>query len=533
MNFPTVTDARTAYESLGFDTLPLLPGEKKATQINWQFRRSSELWAEADPNANIANRCGGIARLVVIDCDDDETPGTYDRVVRYLDSIGIVPGSYPVVRSASGCLGHIYLRRRPCTLHGHAKLLSHDFGAGELRYGSGAYVVAPPSRVGNNTVCLESGSFDNIPDVDIEKLLALVSPSAVREMMTADEGVNGPSPCGVLNGCPGSSASTDTTARRRLPRRAYRLLSGQGLDHFPSRSEAEASIVLSLINAGHSFEDILALFRRYPGPGKFSEQYRTKPRAAERYLRTTYESQLAFARRSVNPYRKCAEGARAWAMSRPWRGRTGLSDRAVYVAHAQIAFNASRETYSASARELAELAGVSKYTASRATGRLQMQGLIERRRTKALAMATTYALVWPPNGDTLPEATASVTARTNLVSHDAFCYAGLGKSAAEVVEALMEGPKTDSELMAYTGRCRQTIRRVLARLMRVVDIRTGEILNLVVCYEERWEWLGHDLDEIAAALGTSGYGQRRQNRHAQERRAYRESLGRRRRGDGN
>jgi hypothetical protein len=56
-----------------------------------------------------------------------------------------------------------------------------------------------------------------------------------------------------------------------------------------SRSEAEQSLITSLINAGHDFASVLALFMRYPCAGKFSELRVESEKKAESWLRHSYD----------------------------------------------------------------------------------------------------------------------------------------------------------------------------------------------------------------------------------------------------
>ena len=63
--------------------------------------------------------------------------------------------------------------------------------------------------------------------------------------------------------------------------------------------------------------------------------------------------------------------------------------------------------------------------------------------------------------------------------HDAFRFRGLGKSAAELLALLQVHPMTAAELAERSGRNIRTVYRNLARLARIVDPATGEILRLV------------------------------------------------------
>ena len=114
-----------------------------------------------------------------------------------------------------------------------------------------------------------------------------------------------------------------------------------------------------------------------------------------------------------------------------------------------------------------------------------------------------------------------------IATHDAFCYVGLGRSAALVVEALQDGPKSVKELVACTVRSEKTLRQALKRMQEVRNPHNGDALSLVVQYEARWEYLAPDLDEVARFLGTAGYASHRREKLERQRRSYHDYLRRR------
>jgi hypothetical protein len=123
-----------------------------------------------------------------------------------------------------------------------------------------------------------------------------------------------------------------------------------------------------------------------------------------------------------------------------------------------------------------------------------------------------------------------------VLGHDAFRHRGLGKSALQVWEKLRLYPsQTPAELAASTGRGLATVRRVLARLERIIDPVTGEVFKLV----ERdvtgcWQALDVDidtLDAIARAIGTAGAGERQKAKHAEQRAGFARAIARQHAGD--
>jgi len=363
--------ARREYEALGFTTIPLIPGTKVTKNKGWPSRESEDMWRDQSSDSNVGIRMGGDLHLAVIDCDEKSLPGTFEMVSLFLLGMGYKPGDYPLVQTASETGRHIYLRLDG-SLEKQIYFLAEEFGAGELRVGPGAYVVATPSMVGGVKYTLLSGHFDTIPVVPVSILLPLIR--------TLDHTLAQPK-------WPITSADDP-----KIPRLAQELLAGNSFPRYRSRSEHEYALILCLINAGFTRDEILELLKTHPGPGKFQEMYQSEPDAAIVYFNRSYEQALQYSTANESPGRTVARLAIEGAGSLPWRGRTGSSDRAVFLAHASIAFDAGRITYAASSRELAERANMTHRTASRATNRLIKRGLLRRTHPSHGEKAAEYTL---------------------------------------------------------------------------------------------------------------------------------------------
>ena len=161
------------YTDLGFDTLPLRAGTKKALSKEWQRLTPEQMWRDAPMDANLGLRAGGHAKLAVIDCDDKERPGTLVNVQSLLDGLGYTKDSYPLIRTASGVGGHIYILWGG-GLANHARHLSEKIGSGEFRYGQGAYVVAPPSEVASRKYELIQGDLLHRPFLTAKDVLQIL-----------------------------------------------------------------------------------------------------------------------------------------------------------------------------------------------------------------------------------------------------------------------------------------------------------------------------------------------------------------------
>lgn len=491
------------YEGLGFDTLPLTYDTKDPLPglVGWQQRASAVLWAAAPDDSNVALRGGGDIHAVFIDADDKNRPGTADNVRRLLNGWGIyTDGDVPIVRTASLIGNHFYLRT---TVHlaGDSRRLCPELGAGELRYGSGAYVVAPGSVVDGHPYELVAGDLRQLPALDFQDLRYLAN----VELAT------------------GTAASKATP---RLPRKAWALLRGQNTERYPSRSEAEQAILASLVGAGFDFENVLLLFTTNPAAGKFGEMWRKSERNALRWLRLSYSNAVKWSEASESAGRKRGREAQRWALSVPWPGRVGSTDRAVYLAHCEIARRSGVLSYAAPVRTLAELAGVAYLTAQRSNLRLVEHGLVRHDRTHVGTLAATYQLEPVHSYITSTQTEGVEVIQLCTLDNDAFRRAGLGKAAGELLAHLRLHPGlTAAELAESTGRHISTVRRALGRMARLVDPLTGEVLRLVESDGDTWRAVDDvDLTAVARAVGTSGAGARQKLKHQKERRDFRQAM---------
>lgn len=482
------------FETLGMKTLPLIPGTKRPARSGWKNRTPETMWQYAPADANIGLRAGGELRVAFIDLDEKNQPGTTANANRWLTGLGLLQGEYPIVETPSGG-AHIYVRLTG-SLSGHSRLLAEEFGAGEFRYGSGAYVVAPPSQLADRRAyCLTVGDFRQLPVLTVADLRPILA-----------KGEKEPGHLPIAPGDP----------NRAIPHLASTLLTGQGIERYRSRSEAEQAILTALVNRGFSFEEILALFSRYPGPGKFQELLSQEPKTALAYLEYSYQNARVFSITHESPARELARQLLQWADSVPWPGRTGSYDRAVYKAHAAIALRASRTKYGASARELAELAGTTALTASRASKRLEEAGLIRKIQSSLAGRSARYELV---KNITVPQ-TPVVRDCIELEGHDAFRRGALGKTAAAILCALQSQPATIEELVRRTGRSQATVRRCLQQMSVFRSPETGQAHPLVVAENGIWKAAKIDLDLVAKAYGTTGTAERERRKHQMEREAF-------------
>jgi len=184
----------------------------------------------------------------------------------------------------------------------------------------------------------------------------------------------------------------------RISRLAWRLLKGdpETLKRYDTRSPADFALMASLIRTGCSYDQILKLMSTYPGSGRFGEMNRDNPDEAKYYFNLTFKNALNFVTTHTNAATRTAQTLLGWAGSRPWPGRTGSTDKAVFVAHLRIVLRCGQDPHGASVRELGELAGVSWKTAANANWRLVGSGLLAMATEGTPSLSTRWKLIPPP-----------------------------------------------------------------------------------------------------------------------------------------
>ncbi len=493
INGTAVIKARGEYTDLGFDTLPLVEGSKKPLPRNWNKKDLLRLWQGAPHHSNIGIRAGGYSRVAFMDCDD---PRSVQNARIFLAGLGLYPNDYPEVETASHIGRHIYLDFED-DLPGNSHHFTNDFGEGEFKHGSGSMVAAPPSELqdGSNYQ-FTGGDLRQLPRIRLSDITTILSNIEILEQ---------------------------SKEHPSIPRSAIPLLYGNDdiISRYPTRSEAEQALIMSLYNAGFEFQEILEKFCTFPCAGKFSEIYAKSPHGAISWLALSYGRVVEYASTHESQKRQQLKNIIGWAQSTSWPGRTGAVDQAVFLAHLTIAYSAGRFRYAASTRSLAELSGISTMTASRATRRICATDLIKLD-TPAIADTANMYQIESVHIDTLPHV---VLKEVYHYAHDAFRRSGLGKSSAEVWAALQDGPKNIKELAMITGRHRTTVKRVLGIMAGLIDTVTGELMPMVEVDGDKWGACESvNLEHIAEIVNTAGMGKRQHEKHEAERRAHRRDL---------
>ena len=497
------------YRSVGLDPIPLRTNSK-APQLNgWQSTPVESQWSIAYPG-NLGIRCGGPKNVGVIDSDDDACP-TWPKVKAHLDGLGIT--DYPLVATPHGGR-HAYLLVDG-QMQGSTCLLNRQVGAGEFRYGSGAYVVAPPSQINDTKYELVCGTFSYIPQVKRDDLLPILS------YKWAD-----------------TSPATDhkTAVTRYIPAKARRILNGDW-SGYQSRSEADYAVILTLVEHDFTANEIFYLFQTYGGAGKVKDEGR-------RWFDQAYQQAVDYSLEHELQDRTTVRYLMQRADSEAWPGRTGATDHSVYGASLKIAYRAASLKFYAGIRLLSELSGVGDKTTYKSVKRLISRGKLVKAESGEDGKANFYRVVEPTEPSSGPLAgefqeTASLLPHILAVrlcghedavcekvdiSHDLFANKlGLGKVAGEVYACLVGSePLSVPALTERTGRSRRAVERALSRMrdLFVTNLTTGELLPMVVQDGRLWSANYGDLDRAAAHVGSLGRGEQRKAAHAKERAAY-------------
>lgn len=494
-------EVQKKYTEQGYDCIPLKPMSKLPLLRGWQKRSPFQQWGQAGEGVNFGLRAGH--GKAFIDCDTKNDPATTGNIRRWLAGLGIT--QYPVVKTPSGG-SHIYLNFNGALL-GSKRNLAKQIGAGEFRYSNGAYVAAPPSVVETGTYTLLEGDTAHLPTLDVHDVAALVN---MNEDVKEDK----------------TSPQMSALARS--------LAMGKGLERYQSRSEAEAALVLSLVNSGFDFQEIKHIFDAHPVFGKYAEIRAGNPRKAEAYLMHTYKNAEEY-KHNESPVRRKIRELQELAENAKW-GRA--TDRLVFLAHTQIAYRAGRLEYAASSRDLALGAGLaSNKTAHNATRRLMSEELLKLEEKSTAIYAHRYILqvdkithfltstflgsvsICPSPAHVVEN--GLVLDLDRLETADAFRNGKgrLGRRAGQIYKLLFTASLTPPEIAERTGASLKTVRRALKKLAMVKDYKTGEIIEMVSRDETgRWHSNVVDLEIVEAIYGTRGASMKQRLAYERERR---------------
>jgi hypothetical protein len=498
--------AHTEFTTAGYDVIPLNPLRKLPLAKNWTRVPTVSQWRNVKiDGVNIGLRAGN--GRAFIDCDDKNALGTSQNVFAWLAGLGYERGTYPIVETPSG--GHHIYVQNTASLLGSKRNFTSAFGAGEYRFDYGAFVATYPSYInhpkdGVGDYKLIEGDILRLPVLDIKDIATIVP-------INGDE--------------------TRKNSSLKMSRLALAICAGVKLEKYKSDSEAEAALILSLINSGYDYENIKHVFNANPCMGHYQKKHADKSsKDGERWLYMTYQNMLAYASTESPVRRKISE----WIAQAQASAYSKVTDKNLLIAHLQTAYKAGRFEYQAGVRDLSLLAGVGRDTVSNGTRRIARTGLLSVVEIGKGMAATTYKLNEDKVGHshTLTVLRECPTLSRGISKHDAFRNGGgryakgrLGKRAGDIYELLFSKPLTIAEIQEKSG-CKsvKTVKRSLDKLRTVKDRATGEIIEMVSSDGERWRSNLVDLELIAAIVGTYGATGKQRELYQSERKEHAKSL---------
>jgi hypothetical protein len=316
---------------------------------------------------------------------------------------------------------------------------------------------------------------------------------------------------------------------RGLGARARSILAGNLLG-YPSRSEAEYSVIVRAVGIGWTPEQVQELFRRL---GACSLRSVADPA----WLRSGIDAARKYVETERSSFDRELDALQRELESSLSAGPTGWTDRAVSLAIVQAAREVGptcRESFGLSERELAERAGINRKTAAKALRRLGLP--VEQ------AAAGRYSARYDARGFLAGEKKSQVHHSSTVfgvnrsgpiptfspVEGDAVRRKALGPSASVVLGTLSLGAAgrwgTWSERWGLGKTA--TLRR-LRLLCRVGIMEQGQERTAskpAALWTVKRIPTEADLPSIAYEAGTLGDSERQRKRHAAERATYRRLL---------
>ena len=198
-----------------------------------------------------------------------------------------------------------------------------------------------------------------------------------------------------------------------------------------------------------------------------------------------------------------------------WKGTGGATDRAVLMAAFDFAAKRGALTFTASIRELADVANVGIKGAWNATGRLSDWLTVVQ--VGRGTLGTTFRFNGRDGNPLCPRRTEPEGCRDVRTTSDVWRWEALGKSTARVFSHLGLEPRSAIQLAELLEVDPRTVRRHLAKL---------KVHGLAARVLDGWIRGPADLELVAEELGVFGRGteQRSQHRtHSEQRRAFLES----------
>lgn len=524
LNPPDIRRAAYALYDQGFNVFPQPYGKKggypwrrlQFTRLSRDNRRYGLGGVFVGMN-NVAIMCGRTSgNLFVIDCESNEALEFHIQEMRRR--------KLPlwVVKSARG--GHIYLHATDGEVHNIASGVLVD---AEIK-GQLGYVIAPPSlhpsgitytwlyQEGATPPSVHSSEIDWLQDAQGCSVSLTVDPTARIQNERGNWWTHPPE-------------------RTRLSRATREYLDRGHILAPGSRNNRLFSAACDLAGNGYSQDEATEqLLPIATASGLPEHEVLSSIRSAFSKERTPARPQSSETEKRKRHARQSRENqdwqyALCWATNQPWDGRTGSSDRAMFLALIERAKLGSNEkgVFRASVRELAELAHLGTATVQRALKRLREANLIIRVGQDQNSLASLWHfgkdLLARGKGlylemDTLEVPPHWLRYSVSMFNSDLSERGAVGHSVLFVYEYLrgLNTPAMPSEIARGMGISVNRVNYAIARL---------KLYGLVERRRKGWLLISYlDVEAFESYVRSFskkiGAGKRREERHKEERRVF-------------
>jgi hypothetical protein len=289
-----------------------------------------------------------------------------------------------------------------------------------------------------------------------------------------------------------------------------------------SRSEPIMALALAAVNARWTPSEFETAMERSPAYAKLRDR-RDAERELERcWKKAKYRVRLSPPIIARNDDLRELHEVRLLVGRTTWPGRAGATDKKVLEAHLQIAERARSIQYSASLRQIADLAGVTARTVWSSQGRLQERHCLQLQKRGLGDLGSEWKLT-PSNVSHLSTLLTSwgcedsVEAEDTSLGQDVWRWGGLGAAARDVFNLLpIEGSISVTTLAQRRGTGESAVYKQLRKLKEhelAVHVGHGQW--------RRGQVDRAKLDDVAVRLGILGAGKRQRWLHEDERDRYR------------
>jgi len=288
--------------------------------------------------------------------------------------------------------------------------------------------------------------------------------------------------------------------------RKIKYADGLGV-RYKSGSELTQAIVNQSYNNGIGVLQLYDILRNPINKGGEALRSRIKSKGSKsaiRWLELSYNKAAQYKSSSEDIIYKLKVLESVLINDLKWTGKSGLTDRDLMLAHILVARKSMSLKYKASLRMLASIANIgSLITVRKSNERLQEMGFLKKLKKSKGNLSNSWEIVCNESNtiNTMGGCDYNVSFARHLHS-EAFAWAlggvrGLGKAGVPVMDVLaLEGQLRASEVASRTGLSRQTVYRVLRRLLDV-----GFLLSKDRIWEINWDKISLQLKNYCAETG--------------------------------